>query len=74
MSTIHHILRPGGIWVNNGPLVNDYDPDYDSRSLFREWGYEDVRSALKNHGFTIMVCLNFQFRNYSELNFIISEL
>ncbi|CAD5119085.1 DgyrCDS7730 [Dimorphilus gyrociliatus] len=54
ISTIHHNLRSGGIWVNNGPLINDYDVDYDSKSCFREWGYDDIKKALRKQGFTIL--------------------
>ncbi|CAD5111214.1 DgyrCDS546 [Dimorphilus gyrociliatus] len=55
ISTIHHILKPGGVWINNGPLNNDYDPDYQANSESAHMDYDEVKSALTKQGFEILV-------------------
>ena len=59
ISTIHKILRSGGIWVNNGPLlyhwVDDSEGTNDHRygqSIALSW--EDVKHAIQAFGFTII--------------------
>lgn len=58
IATIHKILRPGGIWVNNGPLlyhwVDDSEGTNDDRySQSIELSWEDVRHSIIAFGFTI---------------------
>ena len=58
ISTIHKILRSGGIWVNNGPLLYHWVDDSENTNDNRygqsiELSWEDVKHSIIAFGFTI---------------------
>lgn len=52
IETIYHILKPGGIWVNLGPLLYHYADLPNEDSI--EPSYEDVRDIIKAFGFDML--------------------
>ena len=53
IETIWNILKPGGIWVNLGPLLYHYSDVLAECSI--ELSYEEVVYAIKKFGFEILV-------------------
>eukprot|EP01035_Chromulina_nebulosa_P019003 gene19003-24821_t len=58
IEVIHRILRPGGIWINLGPLLYHWasDDDYTQDSRYDrsiELSWEEVRHVIINQGFDI---------------------
>lgn len=56
---IHHLLRPGGLWINLGPLLYHWTSDDDntgdnrySRSIELSW--EEIKCIIKNYKFEIL--------------------
>ncbi|XP_033947327.1 carnosine N-methyltransferase isoform X2 [Pseudochaenichthys georgianus] len=53
VETIWKILKPGGVWINLGPLLYHFENMADELSV--ELSYEDIRTAIINYGFHIEV-------------------
>ncbi|XP_034398162.1 carnosine N-methyltransferase [Cyclopterus lumpus] len=53
VETIWKILKPGGVWINLGPLLYHFENMADELSV--ELSYEDIRTAIVNVGFRIEV-------------------
>lgn len=49
METIWKILKPGGVWINLGPLLYHFENMANELSV--ELSYEDIRAAIVNFGF-----------------------
>eukprot|EP00096_Caligus_rogercresseyi_P005613 TRINITY_DN21587_c0_g1_i1.p1 TRINITY_DN21587_c0_g1~~TRINITY_DN21587_c0_g1_i1.p1 ORF type:complete len:378 (-),score=112.84 TRINITY_DN21587_c0_g1_i1:99-1211(-) len=50
IQTIHKVLKPGGTWINFGPLLYHYADMREEDSI--EPNYAQVRSLIQNSGFT----------------------
>jgi carnosine N-methyltransferase len=50
IETIHQILRPGGLWVNLGPLLYHYAEQPDEVQLELPWA--EIEQAIPKMGFT----------------------
>lgn len=55
------ILKPGGIWVNLGPLLYHYSDVHNEGSV--EPTYEDLIIIIKSLGFEILVRMNMGITN-----------
>lgn len=53
VETIWKILKPGGVWINLGPLLYHFENMANELSV--ELSYEDIRAAMVKLGFTIEV-------------------
>ncbi|KAM6930614.1 carnosine N-methyltransferase [Xenentodon cancila] len=53
LDTIWKILKPGGVWINLGPLLYHFENMANELSI--ELSYEDVRTAMVRKGFYIEV-------------------
>lgn len=53
LQTIHQMLKPGGVWVNLGPLLYHYAEMQGELSLELTW--EEVKAVATKIGFTIEV-------------------
>ncbi|XP_029999819.1 carnosine N-methyltransferase [Sphaeramia orbicularis] len=53
VETIWKILKPGGVWINLGPLLYHFENLANELSV--ELSYEDIRSAMVKYGFHIEV-------------------
>ncbi|XP_056146455.1 carnosine N-methyltransferase isoform X2 [Lampris incognitus] len=53
VETIWKILKPGGVWVNLGPLLYHFENMANELSV--ELSYEDIREAIIKYGFHIEV-------------------
>ncbi|KAM3868148.1 carnosine N-methyltransferase [Diretmus argenteus] len=53
VETIWKILKPGGVWVNLGPLLYHFENMANELSV--ELSYEDIRAAIIKYGFHIEV-------------------
>lgn len=53
VETIWKILKPGGVWVNLGPLLYHFENMANEVSI--ELSYEDIRSAIIKYGFHMEV-------------------
>lgn len=53
METIWKILKPGGVWINLGPLLYHYENMANELSV--ELCYEDIKAAMIKFGFYIEV-------------------
>ncbi|KAM9743531.1 carnosine N-methyltransferase [Menidia menidia] len=53
MDTIWQILKPGGVWINLGPLLYHFENMANELSV--ELSYEDIRTAMVKLGFIIEV-------------------
>ena len=59
VDAIHKLLRPGGVWINLGPLLyhwstRDADESNDERfARAMEFSYEEVRALIASSGFAI---------------------
>jgi carnosine N-methyltransferase len=49
--TIHRILKPGGVWVNFGPLTYHYEGSEEDLSL--ELPYEQIIKVVEKIGFRV---------------------
>lgn len=49
IETIHHILKPGGLWINIGPLLYHYSDMKNQQSI--EPSFEVVVEVIKKVGF-----------------------
>ncbi|XP_078667101.1 carnosine N-methyltransferase-like [Branchiostoma floridae x Branchiostoma belcheri] len=52
VETIHNILKPGGYWINLGPLLYHFADMASEASV--ELSYEDLRSVILEFGFEIL--------------------
>ncbi|CAG8602709.1 17165_t:CDS:10, partial [Dentiscutata erythropus] len=48
----HRILRPGGLWINLGPLLYHYENSPDEMSI--ELSLEQVKAVVKDFGFQLL--------------------
>ncbi|KAK6312890.1 hypothetical protein J4Q44_G00162370 [Coregonus suidteri] len=53
VETIWNILKPGGVWINLGPLLYHFENMANELSI--ELSYEDVRAAILKYGFHLEV-------------------
>ncbi|KAJ3125133.1 TATA box-binding protein-like protein 2 [Nowakowskiella sp. JEL0407] len=53
--TIYKILKPGGLWINNGPLLYHWEGMHNEHSI--ELNMEELRSVIKTIGFQIEVSI-----------------
>ncbi|XP_053181901.1 carnosine N-methyltransferase isoform X2 [Scomber japonicus] len=53
VETIWKILKPGGVWINLGPLLYHFENMANELSV--ELSYEDIRTVMVNFGFRIEV-------------------
>ncbi|KAM4616995.1 carnosine N-methyltransferase isoform 2-T2 [Polymixia lowei] len=53
VETIWKILKPGGVWINLGPLLYHFENMANELSI--ELSYEDIRAAIIKYGFDIEV-------------------
>ncbi|XP_034548687.1 carnosine N-methyltransferase isoform X2 [Notolabrus celidotus] len=53
VETIWKILKPGGVWINLGPLLYHFENMANELSV--ELSYEDIRTAIVNFGFLLEV-------------------
>jgi carnosine N-methyltransferase len=53
IEVIYSILKPGGVWINLGPLLYHFSDILHETSI--ELPYEDVMSVIKDVGFKIVV-------------------
>ncbi|XP_040273000.1 carnosine N-methyltransferase isoform X1 [Bufo bufo] len=53
IETIRKILKPGGIWINLGPLLYHFENLANELSI--EVSYEDLKNVIIQHGFLIEV-------------------
>jgi carnosine N-methyltransferase len=54
IETIYHILKPGGVWINLGPLLYHYSDVKNEKSV--EPSFEVVCEVIKNIGFEMEQC------------------
>lgn len=59
VEVIYNILKPGGIWVNLGPLLYHFSDVPSENSI--EPTYEDLIIIIRSVGFTILVSILKQF-------------
>ena len=76
LETIHHVLRPGGTWINLGPLAWHFEPEDDSPAreggtveltleelceVIRRWGFEfETREGLAQRSLRMPYMGNFK--------------
>ncbi|KAM6965338.1 carnosine N-methyltransferase [Aplochiton taeniatus] len=53
VETIWNILKPGGVWINLGPLLYHFENMANELSI--ELSYEDIRAAIMKYGFQLEV-------------------
>lgn len=53
IETIYKILKPGGIWINLGPLLYHYSNVFDQNSI--EPSYQVIKEVIKGIGFQFEV-------------------
>ncbi|KAK7172980.1 hypothetical protein R3I93_002948 [Phoxinus phoxinus] len=51
IETIWNILKPGGVWINLGPLLYHYENMANELSI--ELSYEDIKTVLLKYGFIL---------------------
>ncbi|XP_029960319.1 carnosine N-methyltransferase [Salarias fasciatus] len=64
VETIWKILKPGGVWINLGPLLYHFENMANELSI--ELSYEDIRKAMINYGFHIEVEKESMLTTYTE--------
>nr|XP_015827710.2 carnosine N-methyltransferase isoform X1 [Nothobranchius furzeri] len=64
VDTIWKILKPGGVWINLGPLLYHFENMVNELSI--ELSYEDVRTAIIKLGFLIEVEKESMQTTYTE--------
>lgn len=63
MEVIYSILKPGGIWINLGPLLYHFSDVPNENSI--EPTYEDLIVIIRSVGFVILVSMLLQYhRNF----------
>ncbi|KAM9330709.1 carnosine N-methyltransferase [Gastrophryne carolinensis] len=72
IETIWRILKPGGIWVNLGPLLYHFENMANELSI--ELSYEDIKNVALQHGFHFetereSVRTTYTVNNYSMMKF-----
>lgn len=60
IETIYKILKPGGIWINLGPLLYHFSDMPMEESI--EPSYSEVRDVIRGLGFQIEVCVYLLFK------------
>ena len=50
---IWHILKPGGYWINFGPLLYHFSDSQNEKSI--ELSYEQIRNVIRKVGFSFLV-------------------
>ncbi|XP_056457659.1 carnosine N-methyltransferase [Gadus chalcogrammus] len=53
LETIWKVLKPGGVWINLGPLLYHFENMANELSI--ELSYEDIRAAIVKYGFQLEV-------------------
>lgn len=53
IETIYKILKPGGVWINLGPLLYHYSNVFDQDSI--EPSYQVIKEVIKGFGFQFEV-------------------
>ena len=53
IETIYHILKPGGVWINFGPLLYHYEDMKNEHSI--ELSVEEIKDLAQRIGFVIEV-------------------
>ncbi|XP_037536614.1 carnosine N-methyltransferase [Nematolebias whitei] len=66
VDTIWKILKPGGVWINLGPLLYHFENMVNELSI--ELSYEDIRTAIVKLGFLIEVEKESMQTTYTENN------
>jgi len=66
LQTLHHCLRPGGVWINFGPLLYHWRTDGEGNGDSRyddsiELSWEELRPVIEACGFKFLI-----HRNYSD--------
>jgi carnosine N-methyltransferase len=56
IETIHNILRPGGVWINFGPLLYHYSEMENECSIELSW--DEVKFSIEKFGFEIKVIIH----------------
>lgn len=51
LQTIHNLLKPGGLWVNYGPLLYHYADQPNEVSV--EFTWEELKHIIVQSGFTM---------------------
>lgn len=69
VEVIYNILKPGGIWVNLGPLLYHFSDVASENSI--EPSYEDLIVIIRSVGFTIVVCILLKNMSRMRLIFIL---
>ncbi|XP_046871747.1 carnosine N-methyltransferase [Hypomesus transpacificus] len=64
IETIWNILKPGGVWINLGPLLYHFENMANELSI--ELSYEDVRAAIIKYGFDMEVERESVHTTYTE--------
>ncbi|KAM4745153.1 carnosine N-methyltransferase [Anableps anableps] len=64
VDTIWKILKPGGVWINLGPLLYHFENIANELSI--ELSYEDIRTAMVKYGFIFEVEKESMQTTYTE--------
>jgi carnosine N-methyltransferase len=64
LEIIHKILKPGGTWINIGPLLYHFENTPGENSI--ELSLEDVKAVAEKIGFTITVSVSQRAINQSS--------
>ncbi|XP_007564562.1 PREDICTED: carnosine N-methyltransferase-like [Poecilia mexicana] len=64
VDTIWKILKPGGVWINLGPLLYHFENIANELSI--ELSYEDIRTAMLKYGFIFEVEKESMQTTYTE--------
>ncbi|MED6285978.1 Carnosine N-methyltransferase [Characodon lateralis] len=64
VDTIWNILKPGGVWINLGPLLYHFESIANELSI--ELSYEDIRTAMIKYGFLFEVEKESMQTTYTE--------
>jgi len=65
VETISNILKPGGVWINLGPLLYHYAEMEGEQSI--ELSFEQLQNVITSFGFEIQVSLQLYLTNSSYL-------
>jgi carnosine N-methyltransferase len=69
IDTIHHVLEPGGIWINLGPLAWHFEPDEQTAKSDLQVGggielsLDELITVIEKSGFTISAGENLDRRS-----------
>ncbi|XP_030647685.1 carnosine N-methyltransferase [Chanos chanos] len=64
VETIWNILKPGGVWINLGPLLYHFENMANELSI--ELSYEDIKAAMLRYGFQLEVEKESVLTTYTE--------